>query len=225
MAGGVMMAAWIQAVPVWVAAGVGIYGLTTWRRQLRGERHLEHAELALASARQTITLIRDARSRFSPRTERFPTPDARLYASRQNIGDRLERAWAAWRDFQSHYVLASMFAKPAKDRMDVATELADCLRKLSIHAEVMFIYDWDKADVPNQTGAAGRHAGEFYAPLEPDQIELRLRDAQRLLSEQLEPVIRAPTLQQRLHHAAIPSSRRVKRPSMIRMAEEISDAS
>lgn len=49
---------------MWTAAGAGIYGLSSWHRQRRGERLLKYAERALGSGQEAFMLIRQVRSQM-----------------------------------------------------------------------------------------------------------------------------------------------------------------
>ena len=197
MAGGVIHAAWVQAVPVWLAAGAGIYGLSTWRRQWRGQRQLEHAEKALAAGAEAFASVRAVRTRLS----QIPAEDLHNFAKRRAAtleitNKRLERAWSAWRRFQEHYVLAGLFSAQGASRPNVSREVADCLYDLQDHAEVVFTELGDSSD-PAYGGEVVSARKAFYGVTTPpgglDPIEERLRKAEAALEAELKPVLNPPS--------------------------------
>ena len=193
MAGGVLGAAWIQATPVWVAAGAAIYGLSTWRRQLSGQRRLRHAEKALAAGGEAFAVIRAVRSRLIdiPR-ENAGDPVASRAARIKIIDARLKRAWTAWRRFQKHYILSSLFSQPDASRTSVAKEVWACLFDLQDHAESVFT-DWgDFPDAVSRDEWMRSRNGFFGVTTPPggvDPIEQRLQKAEAALEAELRPVL------------------------------------
>ena len=193
MAGGVLGAAWIQATPVWVAAGAAIYGLSTWRRQLSGQRRLRHAEKALATGAEAFAVIRAVRSRLMDiLAENAGDPGARRAARLKIMDTRFASAWTAWRRFQKHYILSSLFTRPDVSRTSVAVEMWGCLFDLQDHAERVFT-DW--GDFPDAVSRDEwiKSRSAFYGVTTPpggvDPIEQRLRTAEAALETELRHVL------------------------------------
>jgi hypothetical protein len=183
----VIWAAAIQAAPIACAAVAGFVGLTTWRKQLREGRQVKHAEKALAAAGRMFAAIRAARSAHSQISESESADRTKqALALRRITEERLNHAWNAWWRFQERYALARLFADPAKQQLDVADEVADCIQTLQYHAKMMWLYDDDDRELRVKERAA------FYGNLlqpEPDDIEERLRKAEKALRSELGPIL------------------------------------
>lgn len=193
MAGGVIRAAWIQAAPVAVAAGVAIYGLGTWREQARDERRLRHAERAMVSGTEAIELVRAIRFRFS-NLSREDAGDGvhRAEEYRRVVTRRIEKAGDAYMNFRKHYIAVRLFSPKDSALIDVASEMFGCINELAIHADGVFFLEKE-----SQTSAAAR--SELVEerksllgssdPLAPDPIEVRLRTADSAMKAELTPVL------------------------------------
>lgn len=193
MAGGVIHAAWVQAAPVWLAAGAAIYGLSTWRRQLRGQRQLEHAEKALAAGPEAFGAIRAMRNRLSSIPPEQADDRAKRRAALLSLmNNRLATAWAAWRRLNEHYALAGLYAGPDPSRPNVSRVVADCLYDLQDHAEVFFT-DWGDNDNPAYRQEIAEARKGFYGVTTPlggsDPIEERLQAAEAALEAELRPIL------------------------------------
>lgn len=197
MAGGVIGAAWVQAIPTWAIAVAGIYGLSTWQRQQRGERHLKHAEKALAAGAEAFASVRAVRTRLIE----IPVEESHDAAKRRAatlgvVNRRFERAWASWRRFQEHYLLAGLFSAQNASRPDLSREVADCLYNLQNHAEQVFT-DWgDDRDLARREEIIKERMA-FYGVTNPlgglDPIEGRLQKAEAALQAELRPILNQPS--------------------------------
>jgi len=202
MAGGVIHAAWVQAIPVWVAAGAAIFGLSTWRKQQRGQRQLEHAEKALAAGREAVALVRVARGglvQIPP--EKAGGLETRRAAVRDIISERLDRAWNAWRRFQEHYELVKLFALADAGRLNVSKEIADCLSDLSGSARLMFWLEDQQPENLAERQQLADFRAEFFGsrdPQTPDPVEQRLCRAEAALDVELRPILRPASWTDRL---------------------------
>jgi hypothetical protein len=178
---------------------VALFGLNTWRRQLRGQRQLEHAEKALAAGKKAFIQTRAVRGRFSQYAPEDMADKATQQAAYERmIAGRFDRAWTAWTQFADHYLLVGLFAPPNPKHADIAEELASCLLDLSGNAEMMFLYSQyareDGADASLRTQLVGFRKG-FYGTPEAgsiDPIEARLRQAEKSLDAELRPTLVPP---------------------------------
>ncbi len=91
MAGGVIAAAWVQAFPLWGAAGVAAFSINRWRKELREKRHVEIAERCLIAGKEAVAAIRRARERVHLLPEdAAESPKTRRAALEKVRGDRLD---------------------------------------------------------------------------------------------------------------------------------------
>ena len=131
MAGGVMTAAWIQAVPVWTASLIAVVGLTGWRRQRRGERLLKHAEKALGAGRETVMLVRAIRSRMysMPKEEADDLQRRRKFKLEMTF-QAVERARISCVRFNKYYSAAWMFKSVTENAIYPPSEVYECMTEL-----------------------------------------------------------------------------------------------
>jgi hypothetical protein len=192
-------AAVIQAGAILIT---GVYGLTSWRMQLREARQVEHAEKALAAAAPMFSAIREARSPLHSMTREEAANRTTTIQARQRITvDRLHHAWAAWLRFQGTYALARLFADPTKPQLDVAKEVVNSIRDLEGHVMMMMEYEEDTDAAPPEELVEARRA--FYAsrPKPDDPIEAQLIKAEKALETELRSIlVLEPSCGQRLFH-------------------------
>ena len=204
MAGGVITAAWIQAAPVWVGGAVAVYGLSTWRRQLRGQRQLEHAEKALAIGAETFAAVRAVRSRYQKLPSSTPNDAfARREATLTLINRRFEQAWDVFHRFQGHYALAWHYTLSNESELYVSKEVAYCLFTLQNLAEEIFT-DWGDSNDPVYASALVAARLSFYGhPVQGhvDEIEGRLTTAEGALALQLNIVLKPASSSKRVKRA------------------------
>jgi hypothetical protein len=180
-------AAIIQAVPVIGAAGIGWYGLNTWRRQLREGRQIKHAEKARSATDEMFAAIRTARlPGFSISEEDFKdrTRSADAIAAIRDM--LLKDARDAWRRFQDYYVLARLYADPVKQtrHLDVAREVERCISRLEHSARAMRVYEPGSDEFVREWRAL---RGSLTS--EPDEIEILLRVTETAWKAELESIV------------------------------------
>ena len=196
MAGGVITAAWVQSVPVWIAAGAGIYGLTSWREQRRGERLLKHAEKALGTGRETVMLVRAIRSKmYSIPEEEASDPVRRRAFKLQLTSEAVERAQTSWVQFNRHYSSARMFTAVSDTAPYPPEEIYRCMVDLWVtyrNIDDLESYG-DEAHFRDEIVEARQRFLGRTLPGKPDVIGDRLAQAEKVMERELEVILRPPT--------------------------------
>jgi hypothetical protein len=112
---------------------VGLFGLNTWRKRLRGGRQVAHAEQALAAGEAMFIAIRDMRS--------FLRMNAR-----PDLKEPIARAVEEWQRFQTLYALVRVFTPSAELGLDVAKHVSVCLQWLRNSAKSILENDPDSEE-------------------------------------------------------------------------------